>query len=78
MLPGDRLLKVNGDSTELMSLEAAWSSVARATRPVMLHFLAPVSITDPTAHSTAAAAADNGSEHGGTERGNMAPSVRAY
>ncbi|CAM9535389.1 unnamed protein product, partial [Hapterophycus canaliculatus] len=42
VLPGDRLLKVNGDSTELMSLEAAWSSVARATRPVMLHFLAPV------------------------------------
>lgn len=41
--PGDRLFKVNGDSTELMSLEAAWSSVARATRPVMLHFLGPVS-----------------------------------
>lgn len=40
--PGDRLFKVNGDSTELMSLEAAWSSVARATRPVMLHFLGPV------------------------------------
>lgn len=43
---GDRLFKVNGDSTELMSLEAAWSSVARATRPVMLHFLGQVS----TAH----------------------------
>ena len=41
--PGDRLFKVNGDSTELMSLEAAWSFVARATRPVMLHFLGPVS-----------------------------------
>ena len=43
VFPGDRLFKVNGDSTELMSLEAAWSSVARATRPVMLHFLGPVS-----------------------------------
>lgn len=47
--PGDRLFKVNGDSTELMSLEAAWSSVARAARPVMLHFLGPVS----TAHGYA-------------------------
>eukprot|EP00752_Nemacystus_decipiens_P009877 g8812.t1 len=46
--PGDRLFKVNGDSTELMSLEAAWSSVARATRPVMLHFLGPILRMDST------------------------------
>ncbi|CAB1102637.1 unnamed protein product [Ectocarpus sp. CCAP 1310/34] len=45
---GDRLFKVNGDSTELMSLEAAWSSVARATRPVMLHFLGPILRMDST------------------------------
>ncbi|CAM9969232.1 unnamed protein product [Pylaiella littoralis] len=46
--PGDRLFKVNGDSTELMTLEAAWSSVARATRPVMLHFLGPILRMDST------------------------------
>ncbi|CAM9827642.1 unnamed protein product, partial [Ectocarpus sp. 13 AM-2016] len=46
--PGDRLFKVNGDSTELMSLEAAWSSMARATRPVMLHFLGPILRMDST------------------------------
>lgn len=40
--PGDRLFKVDGESTESMSLEAVWSSAARATRPVMLHFLGPV------------------------------------
>lgn len=41
--PGDRLFKVDGEPTESMSLEAVWSSVARATRPVMLHILGPVS-----------------------------------
>lgn len=65
--PGDRLFKVNGDSTELMSLEAAWSSVARAARPVMLHFLGPVSTAACAIYRSAV---DGLNERGGRKKAN--------